>query len=317
MARLDLERIHAAFSQIAPEFIHTPQFECEALSRTVGCELTLKIETLNPIRSFKGRGSELAITRAVAGGAQSVICASAGNLGQAVAYCSRTRHIPAIVIAAENANPAKLHAMREFGAEVRLVPGDIESARSVAQQLAIEREMFLIEDSENLATCEGAATIGIELQTNTDLDIVLIALGGGALATGVGYVFQQLAPTVQILCVQPEMAPAMTLSWRAKEVIQTESVATIADGVAGRCPIPIVLLDLLEVADDAILVSEASIVRGMRLLFEQAGLIVEPSAALGLAAILENRELFSGKRVATIICGSNVVPEEFCRWVIP
>ena len=90
---------------------------------------------------------------------------------------------------------------------------------------------------------------------------------------------------------------------------------TIADGVAGRCPVPKVLDDLLETADDAVLVSELSIVRGMRLLYEHSGLVVEPSAALGIAALLEDPQRFKGERVATIICGSNISTDDFRKWV--
>jgi threonine dehydratase len=136
------------------------------------------------------------------------------------------------------------------------------------------------------------------------------------MATGVGHVFKCLAPMVEIVCVQPRGAPAMALSWRAKSVVETDRIDTIADGVAGRCPIPAVLDDLLAVADHVPLVEEHSIIVGMRMLYRHAGLIVEPSAALGVAAILEDRDRYTDKRVVTIICGSNVIPTDFERWVI-
>ena len=103
----------------------------------------------------------------------------------------------------------------------------------------------------------------------------------------------------------------MTLSYRAGKVVTTDSTDTIADGVAGRFPISEVLGDLLKLADDALLVEEESIVEGMRLLYQHAGLVVEPSAALGIAAILENRERFAGRRVASILCGANISTERF------
>ena len=101
-----------------------------------------------------------------------------------------------------------------------------------------------------------------------------------------------------------------------RTVIETDFIDTIADGVAGRCPIPEVLDDLLVVLDDVILVREDSIKAGMRLLYEHAGLVVEPSAALGIAAILEDPDRFAGRRVTTILCGSNVGPADFARWVL-
>lgn len=317
MVRLDLDRIHAAVPRIAPVFLNTPCYECEPLSEALGCTVVLKVETLNPVRCFKGRGTEVVAAR-LAGrdGAVSAVCASAGNLGQALAYSGRRRGIPTTVVAAAMANPLKLERIGALGAKVRLVKGDIEDARQAAREIAVTEGAFLVEDSENLDTCEGAGTIGLELVEQTKgLDDVLVALGGGAMATGVGHVLKRLAPEVSVLGIQPEGAPAMTLSWRARRVVETEATDTIADGVAGRFPIPEVLDDLLVLADDVLLVGEDSIMAAMRLLYECAGLVVEPSAALGVALLLENRSRFAGRRVATIICGGNVALTDFHRWI--
>lgn len=280
--------------------------------------MTLKVETINPIRCFKGRGTEVAVSRAIGQGADSVVCASAGNLGQAVAYSSRRHHIRSTVVASRSAARFKLDRITSLGAALELVDGDIEQARDVARRISQKEGAYLIEDSENIGTCEGAATIGRELTEEArdgELDHVLVALGGGAMASGVGVVFKDRSPETQVVCVQPTGAPAMTLSWRAKKVVQTDEINTIADGVAGRFPIPEVLDDLLEVVDDALLVDESSIVEAMRLLFRHAGLMTEPSAALGVAALLENRDRFEGSRVASIICGANVCPEQFSHWI--
>jgi len=137
---------------------------------------------------------------------------------------------------------------------------------------------------------------------------------GGALATGVGHVVKALAPEVEVICVQPLGAPALTRSWRQRRVVTTDSTNTIADGVAGRRPIPAVLDDLLLVADDAVLVQEASITAAMRMLLDHAGLVVEPSAALGIAAVLADPDRYAGRSVATVICGSNVAPADFRAW---
>ncbi len=146
--------------------------------------------------------------------------------------------------------------------------------------------------------------------------MLIIALGGGALASGVGYVARELSPSTKVVAVQPTGAPAMALSWRTGTVVNTDTIDTIADGVAGRHPIPEVLNDLLTVVDDVVLVDDDLIKRGMRLLFECAGLVVEPSAALGVAAILGNPERFAGLGIATVVCGSNVAPADFRAWAI-
>jgi threonine dehydratase len=189
-------------------------------------------------------------------------------------------------------------------------------ARGRASWIAQQRGIRLVEDSLDVETCEGAATIGLELAARqASFDAVLVALGGGAMATGVGYVLKALLPGTEVICVQPLGAPAMTRSWHERRVVTTELIDTIADGVAGRHPIPAVLDDLLQVADDAVLVHETSIVAGMRTLLEHAGLVVEPSAALGVAAVLEDPDRFAGRHVATIICGSNVDLNTYHGWV--
>ncbi|RZQ62333.1 threonine ammonia-lyase [Amycolatopsis suaedae] len=308
--RLDTDRIRAARRVIDPVFLDTPLYRCEALEPHLGCAVSVKLETANPVRSFKGRGTELVTSRA---GAPAVVCASAGNLGQALAWSGRRRGLDVTVVASRFAPAPKLDRIRALDARLELVDGDIETARERAAAIARHDGIRLVEDSLDIETCEGAATIGLEL-AGTTFDTVLLALGGGAMATGVGHVLKALAPGVEVICVQPHGAPAMTRSWHSGRVVTTESIDTIADGVAGRFPIPEVLADLLQVADDAVLVREASIVAGMRLLLQHAGLVVEPSAALGIAAILEDRDRFAGRHVVTVLCGSNVDVDAYRAW---
>jgi len=315
--RLQLDRVRAAVGEIEPVFLDTPVLRCAPLGQALGCSVTLKVETLNPVGSFKGRGSETAAAVALKQGTSRVVCASAGNLGQALAYSGSRRGLEVTVVAARTANPLKLRQIAAFGADVRLAGEDIEDARLLAREIADADGAYLVEDSLDLATCEGAATIGLELvRDDPRLDVVLLALGGGALASGVGYVVGSLAGHVEVIGVQPLGAPAMALSWRRGTVVQTDRIETIADGVAGRCPIPEVLDDLLVVLQDVVLVREDSIKAGMRALHEHAGLVVEPSAALGIAAVLEDPDRFAGQRVTTILCGSNVAPADFARWVL-
>ena len=309
-----MARIRAARRVIDPVFLDTPLYRCQALEPGLGCSVSIKLETANPVRSFKARGTELVASLLAGSGSHAVVCASAGNLGQALAWSGRGRGLEVTVVASRFAPAAKLDRIRALGARLELVDGDFDLARERAAAIARSDGIRLVEDSLDIETCEGAATIGLEL-TGTVFDAVLIALGGGALATGVGHVLKTLAPEVEVICVQPLGAPAMTLSWRQRRVVTTGPTDTIADGVAGRRPIPAVLDDLLLVADDAVLVSEASIIAGMRMLLEHAGLVVEPSAALGIAAILEDRDRFTGRHVVTIVCGSNVDLDAYHRWV--
>jgi threonine dehydratase len=317
--RLDLDRIRAAQAVIDPVFCNTPQYVCDPLGAAVGCSVLLKVETLNPVRSFKGRGTEAVMSwlwRHEDFG--TAVCASAGNLGQALAYSGARRQIPVTVVAAERANPMKVERMRALGATVVLEGDDHEDARRLAGEIAETEDAYLVEDSLDLLTCDGAGTIGLELleHAQDNVDVLLIALGGGAMASGIGCVAKAIAPDVEVIGVQPTRAPALALSWRTGAVVNTETADTIADGVAGRFPIPEVLDDILVVLDDVVLVDEDSIKAGMRLLYRHAGLVVEPSAALGVAAVLEDRERFAGRRAAVVICGSNVMTTDFTRWAL-
>jgi len=317
VARVDLQRARDAVGSIDPVFLDTPQYESVPLSDALGCSVVLKVETLNPVRSFKGRGTEVVMASLVRERRySSAVCASAGNLGQALAYSGARRGIPVTVFAAASANPLKVDRMRSLGATVHLEGHDIELPRVLARAHAAAEGAYLVEDSLDVDTCEGAATIGLELVDAVDLDVVLVALGGGALASGVGYVIQELSPRTEVIAIQPTGAPAMALSWRKRAVVSTDTIDTIADGVAGRHPIPEVLDDLLEVVDDVILVDDHTIKQGMRHLFDHTGLVVEPSAALGVAAVLEDPERFRGRNVGTIICGSNIAPTDFQRWAL-
>jgi threonine dehydratase len=316
--RLDIKRIELAVGKIDAVFLNSPQYVCESLSRALNCRIVLKVETTNPIRCFKGRGIETALSDLASGkGLQKVVCASAGNLGQALAYSGRLRDISVTVIASSKANPSKVERMEALGANVILVDGAIEEALVAAADYSARTGAFLIEDSKNIGTCEGAGTIGLELAAFTPSpDAVLISLGAGAMATGVGYAMRRRLPAIEVLTVQPERAPGMTLSYRAGQVVDAGPPDTIADGVAGRYVIPEVLDDLRAVATDALLVSEESIRDGMRLLYRCSGLMVEPAAALGIAAILENRDRFRGMTVATILCGGNISIADFEAWVV-
>src|ERR1700749_2305238 len=182
--RLDLGRILKARQEISRVFRDTPQFECPALGSLLGCELVIKLETANPVGCFKGRGTEVVASRlARTRGPKAAVCASAGNLGQALAYSGRARGVAVTVVAGASANAGKIDRIRALGASVEQVEGDIENARERAREIAAHGDAFLVKDSENLDTCEGAGTIGLELLDGFDrIDTILLALGGGALA---------------------------------------------------------------------------------------------------------------------------------------
>jgi threonine dehydratase len=172
----------------------------------------------------------------------------------------------------------------------------------------------LIEDGKDREISEGLGTIGFELtQLDSPLDAVYLPIGNGALAAGVGSWIKHAQPRCRVIGVCAAGAPAMQLSWRRGQVVSTPEVATIADGIAVREPVPESLPMLAAVVDDILLVSDEAIGRAMRAYWEQERLVAEPSGAVALAAVLETREANEGRRVAAILTGSNLGPEDASR----
>ena len=299
---------------VDPVFLDTPQFVSEPLGARLGCELTVKVETLNPIRSFKGRGTGFLLHQARR--AEPLVCASAGNFGQGLAYDARRRGLPLTVFAAETASPLKVERMRALGAEVRLAGADLDAAKEAARAFAGREGFRFVEDGREPEIAEGAGTIGLELSRLAGrLDAVLVPLGNGALLAGVGCWLKARAPAVEVLGVCAAGAPAMERSWRSGTLQVTERAETIADGIAVRVPVPQALADLHGRVDDVLLVDEEEIVRAMRLVFADLGLVVEPAGVVGVAALLAHPARFAGRRVATVLCGGNLTPAQVERWL--
>lgn len=312
--RPSLERVEHAARVIDPVFLHTPQFVCEPLGDELGVRLTLKVETLNPIRSFKGRGADLLVSTVAPG--TPLACASAGNFGQAMAYACRRRNVPLTVYAGTTANPLKVARMRALGATVILHGEDFDAAKAEARRASGESGVRFVEDGLDVETLEGAGTIGLEwLDLPEALEAVLIPLGNGALFTGVARVLKARSPRTRTIAVQAAGAPAMVESWRAGRVVSHARIDTIADGIGVRVPIPQAVEDLRGLVDDAVLVGEDAIVRGMKLLHRHAGVVAEPSAAVGVAALLEYPAQFRGCTVGTVVCGGNLTVEQMDRWL--
>lgn len=313
MARISTQRIDEALFIIDPVFCRTPQFVSETLSEVFSNRLVLKIETLNPIRSFKGRGADFLLAKADKH--IPMVCASAGNFGQAMAFACRKRGVQLTVYASVNANPLKIDRMKALGANVVLRGNDFDAAKLEAKDAAGTSGARFVEDSLDVETAEGAGTIGLELlEFSEHIDVLLIALGNGAMINGIGTIIKEGSPDTKVIAVQAAGAPAMVESWRSNTIITHNTVNTIADGIAVRIPVPQALQDMADTVDDAILVSEASILKAMSLIHLHAGIVSEPSGAVGVAALLENTDRFKGLTVGTIICGGNVTAQQLKEW---
>lgn len=304
------ERIAAAARAIDPVFTGTPELLLEQAGTELGLRLSVKVETINPIRSFKGRGAEWFLESMEEAGP--LVCASAGNFGQGLAWGCRLRKIPITVFAARGANPLKVRRMRELGAEVRLEGGDFDAAKAAAREYAAAAGLRFVEDGREPAIAEGAGTIAAELRG--EFDVLLVPLGNGALINGIAAWTRARHPGTRVIGVCAEGAPAMALSWRSGRPVETPDANTIADGIAVRVPVPEALEQMRGAVDDVLLVDDAATLAAMRRIAREMGLITEPAGAVGVAAATVHRDRFRGARVLTPLCGGNVTDDQFRAW---
>jgi threonine dehydratase len=314
--RITAEGIARAFGFIDAAFVDSPQYLSEPISKRLGLDVVLKVETINPIRSFKGRGTDYLLHR-LGAREEGYVCASAGNFGQGMAYAARKRHRPVTVFAAVNANPLKVERMRALGAEVVLEGEDFDAAKAHARRRAETTGAMFVEDGTLAPIAEGAGTIALELTgMQQRLDVVLVPLGDGALINGIGVWMREKSPGTTVIGVVADGAPAMDLSWRAHKVVSTESISTIADGIAVREPVAEALRAMENNVDDIVRVSDDQIIDAMRILLNDAGLVTEPAGAAGVAAAARLRSNFSGQRVGVIVTGGNIAADDLKRLLL-
>ena len=306
--------IRAAHGRIDPAFTHSPQYVHDGLSRRLGVPVIVKVETVNPIRSFKGRGTWIAVAGLAGEGrvgpGRPIACVSAGNFGQGVAYAARALAIPAIVFTSRHANPRKLERMRALGAEVIEAGEDFDAAGAALTAYAAAHPVELLTDGDDPHISTGAATLALEISdavAGGELPAPVIAsvpVGNGALINGVGAWLHAELPGCRVVGVQAEGAAAMALSFRAGRPIDTAAAATYADGIAARVAIPRAVELMPGRVDDMRLVSEAALHDAQAVLTEELGITVEGAAAASWAGLL------AGPRpdgpALVIVTGSNV-----------
>ena len=305
---LSLDRIVEASRTVDPVFLRTPQYGDALLDEALGRQVVVKVETANPLRSFKGRGADFLLGRLAAG--PTVVCSSTGNFGQAIAYAGRRRNRAVEVFVPETVNPVKLARMRAFGARVTLAGRDSAAADDAAREhAAAAGDRVIVEDGRQPEIAEGAGTIGVELLDAGPFDAIVVPVGDGALISGIARWVKAHAPATRIVGVCASGAPSLAESWRARRPVSTASSNTIAEGLGIRVPVPESVARVVELVDDMVLVDDADMLQAMRLSLGTIGVVLEPSAAAGLAAI--QKRLVAGDRLATVLTGSNVRPEHF------
>jgi threonine ammonia-lyase medium form len=300
-------RIRAARETLRGHAHVTPVATSRTLNSIVGAEIFFKCENLQRIGAFKFRGAYNAIAQLTADQKKrGVITFSSGNHAQAVALTCKIFGIHATVVMPRNAPASKRTATAGYGAEVVLFDGEIHKRDGIAAELQSKHGYTLVPpfDDLNVIAGQGTATLEFFEQVNT-LDYLLVPCGGGGLLSGTAVAAKNIAPKCQVIGVEPEMADDATRSFHTKTLQRVDHPQTIADGTRtpslGHHTFDLVLKNV----DDMATVSEDAIKDAVRFLFYRMKLVVEPSGALGLAAILSKAVPVHG-RVGIILSGGNV-----------
>lgn len=319
--RLRVDHVNEAADVIDPVFLQTPQYRVPVLQDQLGCNVLFKVETQNPIRSFKGRGADYLLRRLLSTENPShLVSASAGNWGQALAYVNRSHRLPLTIYASKNANPLKIERMRGFGATVRLAGDNFDEAKSFAKTFATESGGLFLEDGASPEIAEGHATMACEILSDAEhVDAIIAPLGNGALLNGLGLWAKAKDPATKIIGVCAQGAVSMRDSWLALKaggpLVEYQTSATIADGIDVRIPVPEAVMDMCRLTDEIDVVTDAQMIAAMGWAMTHLGLILEPAGAAGLATLLAHQERYAGKNLAVVLTGSNLTTEQHKAWL--
>jgi threonine dehydratase len=310
---LDFAAIQAAAQRLAGHVFDTPCVESKTLGQIVGARVFLKFENLQFTASFKERGALNKLVSLVTAAEKSgqpikgVIAASAGNHAQGVAHHAQRLGLSAVIVMPVNTPMVKVERTRGFGAQVLLHGEGFDEAREHALKLAAADGLTFVHPFDDVHVIAGQGTIGIEmLQAEPNLDVMVIAVGGGGLISGISTAVRHIKPGMQIIGVQSARFPAMVNVVQGKS--HPQGASTIAEGIAVGQPGNITRKIIKDLVDDLVLVDEGDIEQAIVMLLEIEKTLVEGAGAAGLAALLKDPGRYRGKNVGLVLCGGNIDP---------
>ena len=317
--RFPLDRFVEAQARIRQAVHKTPLIGSKTLSEWIGVPIYLKCENFQKTGSFKVRGALhrlLQLTQEER--ARGVATFSAGNHAQAVAWAAASEGIPSLVVMPENASPTKVAASKSYGAEV-ILHGDANAAFKKVLEVAEQRGLTFVHpfDDEEVVAGHGSCALEIVEQL-TDVGSVVVPVGGGGLSSAIAATMAVLKPEVSVWGVEPEGAPSMHRSLESGKPIQLDSIKTIADGLAPPMAGSLNYELLAAHAHGVVLVTDDEIIYALKALLERTKLVVEPSGAAALAALLANRiPLEPTIPVVVVLSGGNADLIQLARLLVP
>lgn len=306
---IDLSQIEAAQARLLPVVHHTPVLYSRQLDARTGAQIALKCENLQRAGAFKIRGAynKLA-TLDPATRARGVVAFSSGNHAQGVALAAQLFGVPATICVPETIIPSKRAATEAYGATVVLAGRTSEDRELRARALASERGASLVAPYDDPAIIAGQGTVALEfLRQVSDLDVLVTPVGGGGLLSGCAIVARALRPGIRIVGIEAEDANDTFLSLQAGRRVRIPPPATIADGMRAIEPGELTFPIIQALVDEIVLVRDAEIEAAMCFLLERLKVLVEPTGAVGVAALLAGRIAgVAGRRVGIVLSGGNV-----------
>ncbi len=302
-----LEDIRNSYKRISP-FIHrTPVLTSSQLNSLTGSELYFKCENFQKVGAFKFRGATNAIMQLSAKGrSKGVITHSSGNHAAALALAARQAGTRAYIVMPSTAPEVKKTAVASYGAEISFCKPTLSARISTAQEIIDKTGASFIHPYDNFNVICGQGTAALEMMEDVDnLDIVICPVGGGGLLSGTSTAVKGLKPGVKVYAAEPLGADDASRSFYSGELVRDHSPVTIADGLLTTLS-ELTFSIIRDKVDDIFTVDEDAIIKAMKLIWERMKIIVEPSSATVLAAVINNPDVFSGKRVGMILSGGNV-----------
>ncbi len=311
MSMLPLNEILKASIALKGVVNETPLLRNEILSERYNCNIFLKREDLQKVRSFKIRGAYNLIQSIEPEILQKgVVCASAGNHAQGVAYSCRALQIPGKIFVPNPTPKQKINQIARFGGEwteIFLSGDTFDDSSEAAQAYCNEHNMTFVHPFDDPKIIAGQGTVGLEIinEFNENLDYVFVTVGGGGLISGIGSYIKSISPKTKVIGVEPAGAPALKASLEAKKVVTLENIDKFVDGAAVRRIGDLTFEICRKVADDIIVVPEGKVCTTILELYNENALVAEPAGALPVAALDSCREKIRGKNVVCVISGGN------------
>lgn len=306
--RVNLTAIQEASRRIAGYAYKTPLYHSPALSKATDANVYLKLECYQPIRVFKIRGAANKILQLTQEERKrGLVAASSGNHGVAVSYVAKLTDSRATIVVPTTAVEEKVRSIEEYGATV--VKEGLFHDERFAKAIEIQKTTgaVLIPPFDDPDVIAGQGTIGMEIHESLpDVDTVIVPIGGGGLISGVATAIKNLKPDVQVFGVEPERASSMHQSVKNGKITHLTDTTSIADGLATRAPGQLTFEYVKQYVDEILLVSESEIEKAVFTTMKECHLVIEPSAAAAIAALLEKLHPRKNAKIAVVVSGGNV-----------